>query len=253
MSSHYKDDLNTSIYYFLIANQATQKEIGNFLDNSDINNNINDFNNIVLKSREILHSDNSSIKGKKKKLSLENHIIYYMITTSDFFYLAAVRKNSQYCKKENLIFELMEDIDHQGIKKLVDKNGELTNVGKQNLKFSIEKYQESNLSKLTTKNSLFDIILNQSDDQLNKISVVNSQINDIKKDVKSSVKNIINNVGEMQELENKSSKIKEQSMKFQKDSYNFERHIKFKKLRNKIIVGVVVIIILIIIIYLIAK
>ena len=66
MSSHYKDDLNTSIYYFLIANQATQKEIGNFLDNSDINNNINDFNNIVLKSREILHSDNSSIKGKKK-------------------------------------------------------------------------------------------------------------------------------------------------------------------------------------------
>ena len=176
-----------------------------------------------------------------------------MITTSDFFYLAAVRKNSQYCKKENLIFELMEDIDHQGIKKLVDKNGELTNVGKQNLKFSIEKYQESNLSKLTTKNSLFDIILNQSDDQLNKISMVNSQINDIKKDVKSSVKNIINNVGEMQELENKSSKIKEQSMKFQKDSYNFERHIKLKKLRNKIIVGVVVIIILIIIIYLIAK
>ena len=248
-----KSDNTTSIYYFLIANQDTQKEIGNFLDNSDINNNINDFNNIVLKSRELLKSDNSSIKGKKNKLSLENHNIYYMITNSDYFYLAAVRKNSQYCKKENLIFELMEDIDHQGIKKLVDKNGELTNVGKQNLKFSIEKYQESNLSKLTTKNSLFDIILNQSDDQLNKISMVNSQMNDIKKDVKSSIKNIINNVGEMQELENKSSKIKEQSMKFQKDSYNFERHIKFKKLRNKIIVGVVVIIILIIIIYLIAK
>ena len=253
MSSNNKDEFSASIYYFLIANQATHKEIGNFLDNSDINNNINDFNDIVLKSRELLRTDNSSIKGKKNKLSLENHMIYYMITTSDFFYLAAVRKNSQYCKKENLIFELMEDIDHQEIKKLVDKNGELTNVGKQNLKFSIEKYQESNLSKLTTKNSLFDIILNQSDDQLNKISMINSQINDIKKDVKSSVKNIINNVGEMQELENKSSKIKEQSMKFQKDSYNFERHIKFKKLRNKIIVGVVVIIILIIIIYLIAK
>ena len=141
-----KSDTTTSIYYFLIANQETQKEIGNFLDNSDINNNINDFNNIVLKSRELLKSDNSSIKGKKNKLSLENHNIYYMITNSDYFYLAAVRKNSQYCKKENLLFELMEDIDHQGIKKLVDKNGELTNVGKQNLKFSIEKYQESNLS-----------------------------------------------------------------------------------------------------------
>ena len=54
-----KSDTTTSIYYFLIANQETQKEIGNFLDNSDINNNINDFNNIVLKSRELLKSDNS--------------------------------------------------------------------------------------------------------------------------------------------------------------------------------------------------
>ena len=207
MSSNNKDEFSTSIYYFLIANQATHKEIGNFLDNSDINNNINDFNDIVLKSRELLRTDNSSIKGKKNKLSLENHMIYYMITTSDFFYLAAVRKNSQYCKKENLIFELMEDIDHQGIKKLVDKNGELTNVGKQNLKFSIEKYQESNLSKLT-KNSLIDIILNQSDDQSNKSSMLNSHLNDIKKDKKSSGKNRTNNVGEMHELQNKSSKKK---------------------------------------------
>ena len=234
MSSNNKDEFSTSIYYFLIANQATHKEIGNFLDNSDINNNINDFNDIVLKSRELLRTDNSSIKGKKNKLSLENHMIYYMITTSDFFYLAAVRKNSQYCKKENLIFELMEDIDHQGIKKLVDKNGELTNVGKQNLKFSIEKYQESNLSKLT-KNSLIDIILNQSDDQSNKSSMRT------------------NNVGEMHELQNKSSKKKEQRMKFQKDSYNFEKHIKFKKYRNKIIIGIGIIFILIIIIYLIMK
>jgi hypothetical protein len=252
MSSNNKDEFSTSIYYFLIANQATHKEIGNFLDNSDINNNINDFNDIVLKSRELLRTDNSSIKGKKNKLSLENHMIYYMITTSDFFYLAAVRKNSQYCKKENLIFELMEDIDHQGIKKLVDKNGELTNVGKQNLKFSIEKYQESNLSKLT-KNSLIDIILNQSDDQSNKSSMLNSHLNDIKKDKKSSGKNRINNVGEMHELQNKSSKKKEQRMKFQKDSYNFEKHIKFKKYRNKIIIGIGIIFILIIIIYLIVK
>ena len=100
MSSNNKDEFSTSIYYFLIANQATHKEIGNFLDNSDINNNINDFNDIVLKSRELLRTDNSSIKGKKNKLSLENHMIYYMITTSDFFYLAAVRKNSQYYKRK---------------------------------------------------------------------------------------------------------------------------------------------------------
>ena len=59
----------------------------------------------------------------------------------------------------------MEDIDHQGIKKLVDRNGELTNVGKQNLKFSIEKYTESNKIKLSTNsnnNGLFENMLNSN-------------------------------------------------------------------------------------------
>ena len=207
-----KSDNTTSIYYFLIANQDTQKEIGNFLDNSDINNNINDFNDIVLKSRELLKSDNSSIKGKKNKLSLENHNIYYMITNSDYFYLAAVRKNSQYCKKENLLFELMEDIDHQGIKKLVDKNGELTNVGKQNLKFSIEKYQESNLSKLTNKNNLFDLILHSNEEQSIKNNFGNSQLNN-KNNVKINQNN--NNIGENQGL-NKNSKRNNKKIKIRK-------------------------------------
>ena len=217
-----KSDNSTSIYYFLIANQETQKEIGNFLDNSDTNNNINDFNNIVLKSRELLKSDNSSIKGKKNKLSLENHNIYYMITNSDYFYLAAVRKNSQYCKKENLLFELMEDIDHQGIKKLVDKNGELTNVGKQNLKFSIEKYQESNLSKLTNKNNLFDLILHSNEEQSIKNNFGNSQLNN-KNNVKINQNN--NNIGENQGL-NKNSKRNNKKIKIRKTSFNIIEHIK---------------------------
>ena len=242
-----KSDTTTSIYYFLIANQETQKEIGNFLDNSDINNNINDFNDIVLKSRELLKSDNSSIKGKKNKLSLENHNIYYMITNSDYFYLAAVRKNSQYCKKENLIFELMEDIDHQGIKKLVDKNGELTNVGKQNLKFSIEKYQESNLSKLTNKNSLFDLILHSNEDQTIKNNFGNSQLIKSKNEAKL---NQNNNIGENQGL-NKNSKRKDKKIKIRKNSYKIIEQIKNLKLRNLIIIGIIIFIIICIIIYLI--
>jgi hypothetical protein len=242
-----KSDNTTSIYYFLIANQDTQKEIGNFLDNSDINNNINDFNDIVLKSRELLKSDNSSIKGKKNKLSLENHNIYYMITNSDYFYLAAVRKNSQYCKKENLIFELMEDIDHQGIKKLVDKNGELTNVGKQNLKFSIEKYQESNLSKLTNKNSLFDLILHSNEEQSIKNNFGNSQLNKSKNDVKS---NQNNNIGENQGL-NKNSKRKDRKIKIRKTTFNIIEQIKNLKLRYLIIIGIIIFIMICIFIYLI--
>ena len=240
-----------SIYYFLIANQINGKEIGTFLDNSDTRNNINDFNQIIATSKDLLHSNNSSLKGKKNKYTLEFHNIYYMITPSDTFYLAAVRKNSLYCKQENLIFELMEDIDHQGIKKLVDKNGELTNVGKQNLKFSIEKYTESNKSKLTSfnnNNELFENTSNSNENNKpNKITMVTSQINEIKKDVKSSLKNMITNISDMEELDSKSLKIKEQSYKFQQDSLNLERKLKWQNLRNKIIIGLIILFIIIII------
>ena len=239
-----------SIYYFLIANQINGKEIG-FSDNSDTRNNINDFNQIIATSKDLLHSNNSSLKGKKNKYTLEFHNIYYMITSSDTFYLAAVRKNSLYCKQENLIFELMEDIDHQGIKKLVDKNGELTNVGKQNLKFSIEKYTESNKSKLTSfnnNNELFENTSNSNENNKpNKITMVTSQINEIKKDVKSSLKNMITNISDMEELDSKSLKIKEQSYKFQQDSLNLERKLKWQNLRNKIIIGLIILFIIIII------
>ena len=240
-----------SIYYFLIANQINGKEIGTFLDNSDTRNNINDFNQIIATSKDLLHSNNSSLKGKKNKYTLEFHNIYYMITPSDTFYLAAVRKNSLYCKQENLIFELMEDIDHQGIKKLVDKNGELTNVGKQNLKFSIEKYTESNKSKLTSFNNNNELFENTSksneNNKPNKITMVTSQINEIKKDVKSSLKNMITNISDMEELDSKSLKIKEQSYKFQQDSLNLERKLKWQNLRNKIIIGLIILFIIIII------
>ena len=170
-----------------------------------------------------------------------------MITNSDYFYLAAVRKNSQYCKKENLIFELMEDIDHQGIKKLVDKNGELTNVGKQNLKFSIEKYQESNLSKLTNKNSLFDLILHSNEEQSIKNNFGNSQLNKSKNDVKS---NQNNNIGENQGL-NKNSKRKDRKIKIRKTTFNIIEQIKNLKLRYLIIIGIIIFIMICIFIYLI--
>ena len=168
-----------------------------------------------------------------------------MITNSDYFYLAAVRKNSQYCKKENLLFELMEDIDHQGIKKLVDKNGELTNVGKQNLKFSIEKYQESNLSKLTNKNNLFDLILHSNEEQSIKNNFGNSQLNN-KNNVKINQNN--NNIGENQGL-NKNSKRNNKKIKIRKTSFNIIEHIKNLKLRNIIIIGIIIFIMICIFIF----
>ena len=70
-------------------------------------------------------------------MEIDKHIIFYTFTNSGIFYLAVIIKNSLYSKNENLVYELFEDVENRGIKKLVDKNGELTLVGKHNLKFSI--------------------------------------------------------------------------------------------------------------------
>ena len=246
-----------SIYYFLIANQATQKEIGTFVDNSATGNSINDFNIIVEKSKEILHSSElNQNKNRRNRLMLQNYNIYYIVTNANILYLAAVKKNSIYCEQESLIFELIEDIDHQGIKKLVDKNGELTNVGRQNLKFSIEKYQENKKTKMVSPNSsIYDTTGASSERQepVSKIERLNSEIGEIKKEMKVNVQNMISNVNEMQDLDSKSSRIKDVSLEFKKNSIELEQKAKWNKYKMKIIIGVTILVVLGFVIYLITR
>lgn len=251
---------NSSIYYFLIANMHTQKEIGTFVDNSVNGNTITDFNNIVGKSKEILHSKEILQSfNRRNRMILENHNIYYIVTNTNTFYLAAVRKDSKYCENENLVFELIEDIEHQGIKKLVDKNGELTNVGRQNLKFSIEKYQETNRSRLGSSSNMtiFDttnsISLTERSDQISKISSLNSQIGEIKNEMKQNVQNMISNVGEMQDLDSKSARIKDTSLEFRNNSLDLEKKAKWSQYKMKIIIITTILIVVGFILFLIFK
>ena len=248
---------NQSVYYFLIANQATQKEIGTFVDNSATGASINDFNIIVAKSKEILHSGElNHNKNRRNRLMLENYNIYYIVTNSNIFYLAAVNKNSIYCEQESLIFELIEDIDHQGIKKLVDKNGELTNVGRQNLKFSIEKYQETKKSKIVSPNaSIYDTTGASSERQepISKIESLNSEIGEIKNSMKVNVQNMISNVNEMQDLDSKSSRIKDVSLEFKKNAIELEQKAKWNKYKMKIIIAMTVLLVLGFVIFLIKR
>ena len=240
------------IYYFLIGNIKTGKEIGSFIDNTSTINTISEFNEIISSSKEIFNTaQKNNIKNKKGKYELRNHNIYFITKGKDTFYLVAVRKTSKLCSNENLIFELIEDIEHQGIKKLLDKNGELANVGKQNLKFSIEKYQETIKDKFNiydeysdnTPIEQFSVI-----EPLNKINNINTQINDIKDEVSYSVHNMVTNINDMEDIQNKSEKIKDISLQFKNDSIKFERQLLWQKYKFKIILALFIIFIIIIII-----
>ena len=243
---------SSSVYYFMMGNYYTHKEIGTYLDNS-IND--SDFENIKFKCDEIFnHSSEEQSKKKKNKIELEKYTLFYTFTNSGTFYLAVIVKNSLYCKNENLVYELFEDVENRGIKKLVEKSGELSIVGRQNLKFCIEQDQEKIRKKNNSSNDSFmDYFRGKKEKDTSKLALLSNELNDIQTNVKESFKNIINNVTEMQDLDDKSAKIKDISYQFQKDSTMLERKVRYRKLLHKVMLFCIVGIVLIIILYFIFK
>ena len=242
---------SNSVYYFMMGNYQTHKEIGTFLDNNMDNSN---FENIKFTCDNIFkNSSEEQSKIKKNKVEKEKYIIFYTFTTSGIFYLAVIAKNSLYSKNDNLVYELFEDVENRGIKKLVGKNGELTIVGKQNLKFIIEQDQEANKKNQNSKSnsSITDFFRGSKENEKDgsKLSLLSNEINNIQENVKESVKNIINNVTEMQDLDDKSAKIKDSSFLFQKDSSMLERRVRFRKILHRAMIICVITMILIMIFY----
>ena len=238
----------SSIYYFMIGNYNTHQPIGSYI-NTNLND--NNFDNVKFTCDDIFHNTSENLsKNNKNKIYLDYYIIFYTIKNSGTFYLAVTFKNSMYIEEENLIFELFEDIDHQGIKKLVNKNGVLTHVGEQNLKFCLEIYQENN--RKNNKNKKENQNYYKSKDT-SKIALLNNEINDIQTNMKESVKNMITNVNDIHDLDDKSSKIKDSSFNFLKDSSELERKLRYRKLILKLIIYCTFVIIFLIIIYLILK
>ena len=219
---------NNLIYYFLIANHNSKKVIGEYYDESE-ENNINLIN--IKKSGEQIISSNEKNKEKTNKIIFPEYNIYYKITNSDILYLTAVKKNKKY--KENLIFELIEDIDHQGIKKLIDKNGELTMVGKQNLKFSIENYQEFKKKKESKIfiNSFFEPMIPNDNEEDNN-TLINEDNNDSKNYIVENVKNMIINIKNQENSNNNNYQIQK--------SEN-EIYLRYQSIRNKILLFILLI------------
>ena len=201
------------IYYFLIGDYHKKAELGHYIcEDNSISEKDKEY--IITKATETFTNFSEKDVGSKEYKILDNNIfsIFYLITSSGTFYLSIVSIHSIYMDQNNLMFEFFEDIEHQGIKKLIDNStGKLSRVGNQNLKFSIE----NNNIKMKSTNG----------PEGNKIKNLNSQINDI------------NN--EMNNLDSKSAEIKDMSYKFQQGAYDVERRVRGRNLLFKIIFGTI--------------
>ena len=220
------------IYYFLIGDYHKKSELGHYLceDNSISEK---DKQYIISKVTDTYMNFSEKDIGSKEYKILDNNTfsLFYLITSSGTFYLSIVSIHSIYMDQNNLMFEFFEDIEHQGIKKLIDNNtGKLSRVAIQNLKFNIE----NNNNKIKS--------LNPKENEGNKIKQINTQINDLNLEMKNSVKNMIVSVNEMNNLDSKSAEIKDMSYKFQQGSYDIERRMRGRNLLIKIGLGVIAII-----------
>ena len=240
-----------SILYICIANQKSQSIIGSYnpveINNSSLKEQI-ETKAMELISKLKLENGPEKNVVNFQKLSDKKIDMFYNLLNKGILYIVFVEIFAIYLDnfKEESIFELIEEIDSQNIRLNVDNNGKLTNAGKQNLKFSVEKYQNTFYSRNDLPNNASLI---EEAPQDNKIAVINEQIKGVSNDMKNNVKNMITNINDINEIENKSVAIKDTSFQFRKDSLALERKMKRNALRNKIILTVVVIIILALFIY----
>ena len=240
-----------SILYLQIINLEAQELLGTYEHNELKDPSLK--KELENKCKELQSQIKTENKSVKKQLpfrtdSSKTIEIYYLSSNSGYLYLSFIEitpSNSKLFKDGN-IYEFLENLETQNIVKFVDDNDKLSNVGLQNLKMSIDNYHNTYLNE--SGDTLID-----DDPQSHKISIINSQINDVKNDMKENVKNMMNNMHDMNEIEGKSVSIKDTSMQFQRDSKNLENKMKKAALRNKILLYVTVAVLLCLIGYMLLK
>jgi hypothetical protein len=226
-----------SILFLQIINLEDKTVIGTYESNELNNSSIKI--EIETKSKELISQIKTENISVKKSLNFKNEKngtidIYYLSTNNGTLYLSFVEVTASMSKsfKDNYIYELLENMETQNIKKFVGDDDKLSNVGLQNLKMSIENYHNTyNYG----NESLID-----DDPQSHKISIINSQINDVKNDMKENVKNMITNMQDMNEIEGKAVNIKDSSFQFQRDSKTVENKMRRMSCRNSILLFVLI-------------
>ena len=240
-----------SIIYLCIANQNNKSIIGSYNPIEMEKSSLKD--SIEKKALELINKINPENGPEKNRINFQTSSdkiinIYYNLINKGILYIVFVEIMSVYLDnfKDETIFELIEEIDNQGIKSNIDKSGKLNTIGKQNLKFSVEKYQNSFFAE---KDFATNPSLIEEAPKDNKIAVINEQIKGVQNDMKNNVKNMVVNIQDINEMENKSSVIKDASFQFRKDSLALEKKMKKNYFRSKIILTIVIVTVLALFIY----
>jgi len=158
---------------------------------------------------------------KNNKIIAEDGIYYCTISASNIFYLSLIEGSYP----ERRVFQMIDEFKRDNIHLLVDEKGELNKPGKQTLKGIISQFDNNDI-----------------------IADINGNINEIKIEMHNNVRKVMSNTEDLQELDNKANKIKDNANIFKKDAANLQRKTCWQNCKWTIILVLVVMALLLIIV-----
>lgn len=200
-----------NIKYVLIANAHNEKIIGEYTSNQD-----SSWKKIAQKVLFDNCKNNENKYNKNMKFPTQDGVFYCKLSQNMFFYIALVSEKYS----ERLAFNLLEDLIKDNIHLLIDAaKGELNQHGLKALKALALVYNNNNN-------------YNQEED---KLSSLNGDINDIKIEMQNNVKKVLANTDDLNSLDAKSVRIKDNANLFKKDAVNLARKTFWENFKWKLV------------------
>lgn len=210
-------------------NLKNMNDLGEFIPQGNTNKELSE------EIKQILKFKPFDEKGERKFIQGSNKFQIYWKTNKSRMVILLVTKVEL---DKEAIENIIDEIDSQNLVKYLDNKGFINNVAKQNLQYIVEKYLDSGNSTNYTSLNVSGV---QNTSNLstggNKIAQVKNDINNITNDMKKNVKNMITNIEDSKVLDERSSKIKDNSLIYSEQAKNFNKVAKCKRYRNMAIIG----------------
>ena len=172
-----------TIFYLFIGNKKKLHTIFSFFD-TEQGGTFDLINEIKSKGDELMNLTNEVDEELIDKEN-EKYNIYYKLNKDFIFYFVAILKNNEQINS-NIIFNMINEIDNEKFNKFIDKNESFNNLGNQEIKNLINKYNNilnnkndyiNNFNSNTNKlESLNDIIETDNSKKTKKSKNLNEKI-----------------------------------------------------------------------------
>ena len=215
----------TPIKYLLIGDSSTSKIITEF-SSDNFQPNKKQINQIFTK---LCKTPNKNLNERNKIIS-KNENYYFTFCLPSLIFLILV--NNEYA--ERYVFELIQKINDEKIPSMInDDTKELNPSGRQALKKLINEFQDPR--------------------NISKIADLQSDVNSLKVDMRDSLHKMVENVDDVNQLQEKSEKLKFETVEYKSNSYDIRRFTFWQNFKMWIILGGIILILVIILIILIAS